>query len=50
MKAETVILSNMCMVYDGSRVLVQNRVNPVWPGIAFPSGHVEKGEWMEATK
>jgi len=32
------------MVYDGSRVLVQNRRDPGWPGITFPGGHVEPGE------
>ena len=39
-----VTLTNMCMVYDGDRVLVQNRVDPDWPGITFPGGHVESGE------
>ena len=34
----------MCMVYDGDRVLVQDRVDPDWPGITFPGGHVESGE------
>ena len=43
-RAETVTLMNMCMVYDGTRVLVQNRVSPDWPGITFPGGHVEGGE------
>lgn len=37
-------ISNMCMVYDGNYVLVQDRVNPDWPGITFPGGHVEKKE------
>jgi 8-oxo-dGTP diphosphatase len=32
------------MVYDGDRILVQNRRNPDWPGIVFPGGHVEPGE------
>ncbi len=32
------------MVYDGDYILVQNRVNPNWPGITFPGGHIEKGE------
>ena len=41
---ETVILTNMCMVYDGTKVLVQDRVDPKWSGITFPGGHVEKGE------
>ena len=34
----------MCMVYDGDRVLVQDRVDPDWPGVTFPGGHVEPGE------
>ena len=43
-KTEKVTFTNMCMVRDGSRVLVQDRVDPGWPGIAFPGGHVEAGE------
>ena len=39
-----VTLTNMCMVYDGDRALVQDRVDPDWPGITFPGGHVESGE------
>ena len=37
--------TNMCMIYDGEgNVLVQDRKNPQWPGIAFPGGHVDEGE------
>lgn len=43
-RTETVTLTNMCMVTDGTRVLVQNRVDPDWSGYTFPGGHVEKGE------
>ena len=43
-RQETVTLTNMCMIYDGDRVLVQDRKDPKWPGITFPGGHVEKGE------
>jgi 8-oxo-dGTP diphosphatase len=33
------------MIVDGcGNVLVQNRLDPTWPGIAFPGGHVEMGE------
>ncbi len=39
-----VTLTNMCMVRDGSRVLVQERLASDWPGITFPGGHVESGE------
>lgn len=43
--AEHVIFMNMVMVCDGQgNVLVENRVDPGWPGIAFPGGHVEPGE------
>ena len=34
----------MCMIYDGEKVLVQERVKSDWPGITFPGGHVERGE------
>ena len=43
-RTETVTLTNMCMIMDGTRVLVQNRVDPDWSGYTFPGGHVEKGE------
>ena len=42
---EIVKLTNMCMVYDGDKVLIQNKVDDEsWNGITFPGGHVEKGE------
>ena len=41
---EIVTLTNMCMLRDGDRVLVQDRRDPAWPGITFPGGHVEQGE------
>ena len=44
-----VTLTNMCMVYDGDRVLVQDRVDPDWPGITFPGGHIESGESFSAS-
>lgn len=43
-RTETVIFTNMCMICDGTRVLVQDRVDPNWSGIVFPGGHVEYGE------
>ncbi len=41
---ESVTLTNMCMICDGGKVLVQDRRDPAWPGITFPGGHVEEGE------
>ena len=44
-RAEQVILTNLCMVYDDAgNILVQNRKDPSWPGICFPGGHIEPGE------
>lgn len=41
---EKVEFMNMCMIQDGSKVLVMNRQANDWPGITFPGGHVEYGE------
>ena len=43
-RSEVVTLTNMCMVYNGTRVLVQERIDDDYGGITFPGGHVEKGE------
>ncbi len=44
-RRETVVLTNMCMVYDNQgNILVQDRLDPDWPGVVFPGGHVEPGE------
>ena len=44
-RRETVVLTNMCMIYDGKgNILVQDRLDPEWPGVTFPGGHVEPGE------
>ena len=49
-KVENVVLTNMCMVYDGDKILVQDRLNPNWPGITFPGGHIEpKESFVEST-
>ncbi len=44
-RSEPVILTNLCMVFDEKgNILVQDRLDPSWPGICFPGGHVELGE------
>ena len=43
-RTETVTLTNMCMVYDGDKVLVQDKLGEKYGGITFPGGHVENGE------
>ena len=49
-RAESVVLTNMCMVTDGQgNVLMQDRADPGWPGLVFPGGHVEPGESFVAS-
>jgi len=44
-KTEQAVFTNMCMIYDDAgNILVQDRLNPDWPGITFPGGHVEYAE------
>lgn len=43
-RTEIVTITNICMVYNGNKVLIQDRVSADWKGITFPGGHVEKGE------
>lgn len=43
-KIEKTELTVMCMICDGTKILVQDRVNKDWPGVTFPGGHVEPGE------
>lgn len=44
-RQELVTLTNMCMIYDNQgSILVQDRLDPNWPGVTFPGGHVEPGE------
>ncbi len=49
-KGERVILTNICMVTDASgRILLQERIDPGWPGLVFPGGHIERGESVIAS-
>ncbi|HEM5300594.1 TPA: 8-oxo-dGTP diphosphatase [Streptococcus suis] len=43
-RREQVILTNMCMITDNQRVLVQERKSAKWPGVSFPGGHIEPNE------
>ena len=40
--AEKVILTNLCMIQDGTKVLVEEKVGKGADGIIFPGGHVEE--------
>ena len=41
---ENVELTVLCLIQDGNRLLLQNRVKEDWKGYTFPGGHVEPGE------
>ena len=41
---ERVILTNLCMIQNGSKVLVEDKVSKWAEGIFFPGGHVEDRE------
>lgn len=44
-RALPVTLTNMCMLTNKEgKILVENRLNPNWPGITFPGGHIEPKE------
>ena len=43
-RMERVILTNICMIRNGSKVLVEEKVGKGADGIIFPGGHVEEHE------
>lgn len=50
-KAEMAELTVLCLIEDGNRLLLQNRVKNDWKGYTFPGGHVEQGEsFVDAVK
>lgn len=46
-RSEACVLTNMCMLRQGTKLLVQRRAKS-WKGICFPGGHVEEGENFHA--
>lgn len=43
-RAERVELTTLCLLRQGSKILLQNRVKKDWQGYALPGGHIEPGE------
>ena len=44
-RIEQAVFTILVMISDeNGNILVQNRLDPGWPGICFPGGHVEPGE------
>mgnify|MGYP000896003729 FL=1 len=50
-RTENVELTVVCMLEDGDKILLQDRVKTDWHGYALPGGHVEKDEsFLDAVK
>ena len=43
-KTENVELTVLCLIEDGNKILLQNRIKKDWRGYALPGGHEELGE------
>ena len=43
-RSERVELAVLCLIRDGDKILLQNRVKKEWQGYTLPGGHVECGE------
>ena len=43
-RTENVELTVLCLITDGSRLLLQNKTKNDWQGYTLPGGHVEPGE------
>ena len=43
-RTENAELTVLCLIQDGNRILLQNRVKKDWKGYTLPGGHVEPGE------
>ena len=43
-RTENVELTVLCLIEDGDKILLQNRVKKDWQGYALPGGHIEPGE------
>lgn len=50
-KPENVELTILCLIQDGNKLLLQNRIKEDWKGYTLPGGHVEPGEsFVDACK
>ena len=43
-RTERCELTVLCLIRDGSRILLQNRTKKDWQGYTLPGGHIESGE------
>ena len=50
-RSENAELTVLCLIQDGDKILLQNRVKEDWKGYTLPGGHVEIGEsFVDAVK
>lgn len=43
-KTEQVELTTLCLIYQGNKLLLQDRKKEDWKGYTFPGGHVNRNE------
>ena len=43
-RTEIAEITVLCLISDGNKVLLQNRIKEDWKGYTLPGGHVEQGE------
>ena len=43
-RTENVELTVLCLIYQGDKYLLQDRVGEDWKGYTLPGGHIESGE------
>ena len=43
-RTEQVELTTLCLIHEGDRYLLQDRIKADWKGFTLPGGHVEPGE------
>ena len=50
-RSENAELTVLCLIQDGEKILLQNRLKEDWKGYTLPGGHVEVGEsFVDAVK
>ena len=43
-RTENIELTVLCLISQGTQILLQNRIKQDWKGYTLPGGHVEEGE------
>lgn len=46
-KDTAMTITTQCYIFDGDKILIQNRIGPAWKGLAVPGGHVQINEKVE---